>query len=176
MKKKLLIIFSVVIMIFSISACGNGKEKQPSEPQKATAEITTTSEATTANVTEASTTATETNTEVNTSDFISAVQKAIKGQIGENEKIKDVTYTDNNLCIFINLGESNPAPLTMNDLAFSRNSSITDAILQLAQYDDFWDTITVDFGSLGKITNKKEDVQKNEYGMRYFSSDKFILE
>ena len=38
----------------------------------------------------------------------------------------------------------------IEDLAISRTSSITDAILELTDYDSQWNTITVDFGDVGK--------------------------
>ena len=64
----------------------------------------------------------------------------------------------------------------MEDLALSRVSSITDAFLDLTDYDDQWDTITVDFGDIGKVVNKKSDAKENEYGMRYFAEENFKLE
>ena len=54
-------------------------------------------------------------------------------------------------------------------------SSITDAILELKDYDSLWETITVDFGEVGHITNNKTDIQTNGGG-RYFPGENFKLQ
>lgn len=64
----------------------------------------------------------------------------------------------------------------MEDLAIARTGSITDDILDLTDYDSQWNTITVDFGNIGKITNSKDNIQENEVGGRYFSPENFTLE
>lgn len=116
--------------------------------------------------------------EQQTSDkFIEEVENAIQGSINsEEESITDVVLKDRNLCVIVNLSEANSTPLTMEDLAISRTGSITDAILELADYDNQWETITVDFGNIGKITNSKESIKENEVGGRYFPSENFIIE
>ena len=119
----------------------------------------------------------ETHTESTSSDkFIDDVKDAVRGSVGENESITDVTLKNGDLCISVDLSKADPSPLTMEDLALSRVSSITDAFLDLTDYDDQWDTITVDFGDIGKVVNKKSDVKENEYGMRYFAEENFKLE
>lgn len=71
---------------------------------------------------------------------------------------------DNDSCITDDLGKADPSPLTIEDLAISRTSSITDAILELADYDTQWNTITVDFGDICKVVCDKEDIKENEAG------------
>lgn len=116
--------------------------------------------------------------EQQTSDkFIEEVKYAIQGTINnEDETITDVVLKDGDLCVTVDLSKANPAPLTMEDLAISRTGSITDAILELADYDSQWETITVDFGSIGKITNSKDSIKENEAGGRYFPSENFTIE
>lgn len=116
----------------------------------------------------------ETSTDVSDDAFIKDVESAIDGQLGQGETYKDVTLKDGDLCVSVDFSNADPAPLTMEDLALSRTSSITDAILELDQYDSLWSTITVDFGDVGKVINKKEDVSSNGYG-RYFPSENFTL-
>ncbi|MDD7390030.1 MAG: hypothetical protein PUG60_10375 [Lachnospiraceae bacterium] len=116
----------------------------------------------------------ETPADVSNDAFIKDVESAIDGQLGQGETYKDVTFKDGDLCVSVDFSNADPAPLTMEDLALSRTSSITDAILGLDQYDSLWNTITVDFGDVGKIINKKENMESNGYG-RYFPSEKFTL-
>lgn len=110
------------------------------------------------------------------SNFAEDVKNAIQGDVGENEVIKDVTFENKELCVYVDFSKVDPAPLTIEDLAISRTSSITDAILELKQYDDLWETITVDFGEVGKIKNEKAGIQENENGGRYFPSEDFKLQ
>ena len=104
---------------------------------------------------------TEISTDVSVDKFIEDVKSVIQYDIGENEEIKDVTLENGNLCVYVDISNADPTPLTMEDLALSRTSSITDAILELTQYDNEWNTITVDFEDLGYIKNSKENIQKN---------------
>lgn len=108
--------------------------------------------------------------------FITEVKEAIKDSIGENESITDVVLKDGDLCVTVDMSKANPDPFTMEDLAIFLTSSITDAILELADYDSEWNTITIDFGDIGKIVNEKDDVKENDFGGRYFPSENFTLE
>lgn len=74
------------------------------------------------------------------------------------------------------MSKADPTPLTVEDLAITRTSSITDAILELSNYDSQWNTITVDFGDIGKIVCNKNNVKDNGLGGRYFPSENFTLE
>lgn len=108
--------------------------------------------------------------------FVEDVKTAIQGDVGENEAIKDVTLENKELCVYVDFSKVDPSPLTIEDLAISRTSSITDTILELKQYDDLWETITVDFGEIGKIKNEKVSLKENEKGGRYFPSEDFKLQ
>lgn len=115
--------------------------------------------------------------EITSDEFISEVKEVLPGAIGsENESITDVELKNGDLHIIVDLSNANPAPLTIEDLAISRTGSITDAILRLSNYDSQWETITVDFGNIGKIVCDKDSIQENEVGGRYFPSVNFILE
>lgn len=115
--------------------------------------------------------------ETSSDTFVTEVKTAIQGTINSDEEsIVDVVLKDGDLCVTVDLSNANPEPLTMEDLAISRTGSITDAILELADYDSHWNTITIDFGDIGKITNSKGDIKENELGGRYFPSENFTLE
>lgn len=112
-----------------------------------------------------------------TNTIIEDIKEAIKDDIdSENEKITDVVLKEGTLSIFVDLTNADPSPLTMEDLAISRTSSITDAILELKDYDNEWREIVVDFGNIGRISNSKDNIKENEYGLRYFASENFVLE
>ena len=111
----------------------------------------------------------------NKSDFIKVIKEAIHDAIGENESITAVTLKNKNVHIVVDLSNANPSILTLEDLALSRAGSISDSFLDVTDYDDLWDTVTIDFGSLGKITKNRSDIQINEAG-RYFDESKFVLE
>lgn len=107
--------------------------------------------------------------------FIENIQEAIKGQVGENEFIMDVTLENEDLHIGVDFSKVDPTPLTMKDLAILRTASITEKILEFSEYDDLWQTIIIDFKDLGYIKNDKQDIKDGEYG-RYFSEENFKLE
>ena len=115
--------------------------------------------------------------QVNSSDeFVTKVETAIQDSINTDEEaIVDVVLKNRDLCVTVDLSKANPQPLTIEDLAVSRTGSITDNILELADYDNQWDTITIDFGDIGKIINSKADIVESDFG-RYFPSSNFILE
>ena len=112
-----------------------------------------------------------------TSDkFVEDVKTAISGAIdSDNEAITDVALKDKDLCVTVDLSKADPSPLTIEDLAISRTSSITDAILEFTDYDSQWNTITVDFGDVGKVICDKDSIKENEAGGRYFPSEIFTL-
>ena len=71
-----------------------------------------------------------------TNTIIEDIKEAIKDDIdSENEKITDVVLKEGTLSIFVDLTNADPSPLTMEDLAISRTSSITDAILELIKQE-----------------------------------------
>lgn len=118
-----------------------------------------------------------TNTQNTSSEeFVKDVESVIQNAIAaEGESITDVVLNNRDLHVTVDLSNADLTFLTVKDLAISRASSITDEILDLSDYDDLWDTITVDFGDIGKIVCSKDDVTENEYGMRCFPSENLIL-
>ena len=114
--------------------------------------------------------------DVSADKFVEDVKTAIQGAISsKTESIQDVVLKDGDLCVYVDFSNADPSPLTLEDLALSRTGSITDAILELKDYDSLWETITVDFGEVGHITNNKADIQTG-MGGRYFPSENFKLE
>lgn len=113
--------------------------------------------------------------EVYPDNFIEDVKDVIQGAIGSNEAITDVVLENGDLCVYVDFSKADTFPLTLEDLALSRTSSITDAILELKEYDELWETITVDFGNVGHITNSKADMQNSGFG-RYFPTEDFKIE
>lgn len=119
---------------------------------------------------------TKTTEDVSKDKFVKEVKTAIQGAISsKDESVTDVVLKDGDLCVYVDFSKTDPSPLTLEDLALSRTSSITDVILELKDYDSLWETITVDFGETGHITNNKADIENNGFG-RYFPADDFKLE
>ena len=98
---------------------------------------------------------------------------ALQGQLGENESFTQITLNDKNVYIAVDLSMAKPSLLTLAMLAENRTASITDAFLEIYEYDDLWDSVTVDFGDIGTVTFFKNDILVNEYNMRYFDINKY---
>ena len=106
--------------------------------------------------------------------FVEEVKEVIQGSVGQDEKIIEVKFEEKDLCVYVDFSNVDPSPITIEDLAFSRTSSITDSILELTQYNDLWETITVDFGEFGYVRNGKDNLENNGYG-DYFDYANFEL-
>lgn len=114
--------------------------------------------------------------DVSADKFVEEVKTAIQGAISsKTEAITDIVLENGDLCVYVDFSKADPSPLTLEDLALSRTSSITDAILELKDYDELWETITIDFGDIGHITNSKADMQNSGFG-RYFPAEDFKIE
>ena len=188
LKKKKKIIIGVVVAFFVIGIIGSffGSDDTDTAPESTAAPESSVAPESTAkhdteeNESQISTAVQETQADSqkstsNKSDFIKAIKTAIQDAIGENEAITAVTLKNKNVHIVVDLSNADPSPLTIEDLALSRAGSISDSFLDVTDYDDLWDTVTIDFGNIGKITNNRSDIQINEVG-RYFDESKFVLE
>ena len=112
---------------------------------------------------------------VSEDDLIATVSEAISGQVGENENITDVAFDSSDLKITIDLSAAD-TNVPLNLLAISRISSVTDAILALDdQYYNTWETVTLDFGDVGKATLDKSMVKDQGYG-KFFDFEDDILQ
>lgn len=96
--------------------------------------------------------------------FVEQVKGTIQDVItGKDESIIDVIFQNGDLCVYVDFTKKNPSPLTWKELAFSRTTSLTDAILKLRDFDDLWKTITIDFGPIGHIKNDKINMAIEDY-------------
>lgn len=104
------------------------------------------------------------------------VKTAIQGAISsKTESIQDVVLKDGDLCVYVDFSNVDSSPLILEDLALSKTSSITDAIPELKDYDSLWETIMVDFGEVGYITNNRANIQTSGGG-RCFPGENFKLQ
>lgn len=102
-------------------------------------------------------------------NFCELLKVVLSQEVGEDEVIKEIKMKENTLIITIDFTETNPTPLTYNLLAEARTSSITDKILEYKRIDNFWKKITINFEpNIGSVSFEKSDIEKNEYGLRYF--------
>lgn len=155
----------IIVVLAGIIGSGGGKDEDKGGTPPTTVEP------------EESQTPEETKTDDASADkFVEDVKTAVQGAISsKTESIQDVVLKDGDLCVYVDFSNADPSPLTLEDLALSRTGSITDAILELKDYDSLWETITVDFGEVGHITNNKADIQTSGGG-RYFPSENFKLQ
>ncbi len=114
---------------------------------------------------------------VTTTDiFLEEVKYIINDLVEQDEKIQNVKLENGILYIFIDLSSVDTQWLTYEDIMISRTSAITDVILELTQYENMWNAITVDYGVHGYICNEKANKQRNEYGFYFFPSAQFEIE
>lgn len=127
------------------------RNKKESKPKKKVETVTSTPESTDTTTEDDSPTEEE-----RINKFVEEAKTVTQGSVGENEQITGIEYNNRDLRVYVDLSQATPDPLTYEDLAISRTSSITDQLLTLKGYLNLWDTITVDFGDIGyiKIQNK----------------------
>ena len=106
---------------------------------------------------------------VESDELISAVETAIEGDVDtEHETITGVTFDGSNLTVSVDMSNADTSMLSAADIAEARISSITDSILALDDsYYNTWETVTLDFGSVGTAVLNKDMVKNEGYG-RYF--------
>ncbi len=181
MKKHILLVCILMILSTFVS-CGETLENNFTTSDNNFAEETIdTTETVLESVTEQETESTpeetieEPENNISGESFVEDVKSVIQGDVGENETIADVVYQERKLIVYVDLSQKDPTPLTLEDIALSRNSSITDDILELSQYDDLWDEVIVDFGETGKAINSKSTIADDGYG-RYFDTRELTLQ
>ena len=134
----LLILFCVCLLCVCLVGCNSSSptEKEAvNSPADTTPEIEDTTEET---------------APMDIDSFLSALESDIKWALGPRDKIEEISINDTELYIKI--------MLERNDHTIGRFTSVTDKVLALEDGFDFWDSVTVDFGSLGYITKTKDDI------------------
>lgn len=112
---------------------------------------------------------------VDTDTLVTAVKDAVDGEVGANEKITGVSMQEKNLIITVDLSGADTKYLSTRDIALSRISSITDAILELDDsYYNTWETITLDFGSDGTAVLNKGMVKDQGFGKFFDFKDEIL--
>ncbi|MCI9615613.1 MAG: hypothetical protein HFG93_10715 [Dorea sp.] len=106
------------------------------------------------------------NDDATSENFVNAIRNL--EHFIDDQSIMDIKLENRDLCVYIDLNKS---PITVN-LPIEKKAILTsitlgDNILTLNGYDNLWDTITFDFGDIGKIVNSKNNMESTETG-RYF--------
>lgn len=104
---------------------------------------------------------------MNEETFIEIVEDDIRLALAPRDEIKSVELKDRTLYIDISLEN--------NGVTLKRFSHVTDKILLITEGYDFWDTVTVDFGSLGTITKNKDDISTEETEPHFIVSEEDIV-
>lgn len=154
--KKLLSILMVTCLALTMVACGDA-EKQTEPVEEATQEATQIQEET-AKPTEEPQKPTE------EMKSIEDYKKIVGMCVGESDKITDLSIDTEKGLININLELGDSAPLTYEDLASSRISSITDELVD----DKAIQTIYISVKGVGDVELLNSQACTNEYGMKYF--------
>ena len=108
--------------------------------------------------------------------FLSLARQAVEAEGYADEPITGVTLDGRDLRIAVDMSQSTLNGYRDNESALAemlrgKSDHYAEAVLALGgQYDELWDTITVDFGDLGRIVNRAEDIQTSDGGERYFPS------
>jgi len=96
--------------------------------------------------------------------FVDQVWDVFADSVCEYELISDVRIKDKNLIIKVDLPElTDTENMSVQEITINSTSSIADPILDLTEYYDLWDSITVDFGSLGYSTNTKANITGDNF-------------
>lgn len=81
--------------------------------------------------------------------FIAEVKSSIGMALAPRDEVEDVYFDGRDLYVIISLERRN---------ALERFTGVTDKIIEIQDGYDLWDSITVDFGSEGRITKTKDDI------------------
>lgn len=112
---------------------------------------------------------------VNRTDmFLNEIKAILEGKIGSNERYTNIALDGKNVYIGIDISNADTSILPRKYIAEADTGSVTDAFLGITEYDDLWDSVTLDFGNAGVVTLYKADIEVNEYNMRYFNSLKYV--
>ena len=107
--------------------------------------------------------------------LVAAVEEAIEGQVGEGEEITGVDFDGSNLTVHVDMSGTDTSIFSAHDIALSRISSITDQILALDdEYYNTWETVTVDFGDVGKAVLDKSIVKDQGFGKFFDFTDDYL--
>ena len=108
--------------------------------------------------------------------FLEQAKAAASGQAGTGTQITNVSLSGRDL--HISVDQADPAYLQEYDdsILLADSDRIVEPILALGeQYDVLWDTMTVDYGTYGKVVKNKSDVASRQgsadstYSQRYFA-------
>ena len=95
--------------------------------------------------------------------YFEQVKHDTEWQMMPRDECKTVTLEDRTLRLEIYL--------TRNDKLLERYKDISDAILAIESGYDWWDTLVIDFGSLGLVTKTKEELVDGHFEV---TKDDFI--
>ena len=162
--KKIVIFIIVLLQCLCLVACGSvssfEKEESPTQDEKeAISESSIEPEPALETIAPATVVNSPVPEPLNNDSFIETVRSNIRRSLGPRDKINDITIENKELRISISLER--------NDVILSRFASVTEHILTIEDGYDLWDTITIDFGSLGHITKTKDDIDISENVPRF---------
>lgn len=94
--------------------------------------------------------------------FISDLNFSIRGLLRPRDRIDEISINNKSLLIKMSLSRT--------DKTIEQFSGVFEKVLEVQKGYELWDSITVDFGSLGRITKTKADIVND--GSQHFVIDK----
>lgn len=104
------------------------------------------------------------------SELKAAIEKGAMESVQNTDKVvvTDVTLEDKHLYIKLDISKIEPsAPFDLSDSAVAIHDYVAGAVIENKEFDELWNTITIEYLNVCKITCLKEEMVENEYG-RYF--------
>ena len=102
---------------------------------------------------------------VSSVDFVKKVKVALQNAAVSGVTVTDVALSENDLRIYADIDPQDAEPDKCEKAAFAATTALTKPVLQLKDYDALWDTVTVDFGKIGYVTNDKDNISIEDYAI-----------
>ena len=110
-----------------------------------------------------------TNSNVNT-DIYQDLYNEMAKKLESGERLISVSNANRNIQINTDISNADTSVRPYSYIIDDVVGMLTDVLLKYPKYDDLWDTVTVDFGEFGSVTNNKSSIAENDFG-RYFEPD-----
>lgn len=106
----------------------------------------------------------------NAETSVDVIRGWVEEGLGQGETITRLELDDSILSVGVDLGTVDELyDGYIIDLATDRASSITDGLLDHSEFDAEWETIYINFENIGYFFFTKDDIETNEYDMRYMN-------
>ncbi len=106
----------------------------------------------------------------NNTDIYQDLYNEMAEKLESDERLISVSNANRNIQINTDISNVDTSVRPYSYIIDDVVGMLTDVLLKYPEYDDLWDTVTVDFGEFGSVTNNKFNIVEDELG-RYFEPD-----